>query len=85
MNTMTTVKAREHFSEFVNRTAYGKERVILTRRGKSIAVLVPLEDLKLLETAEDLLDVQDAQAALKEIEKHSAASLEKFKSELKRL
>lgn len=82
MNAMTTVEAREHFSEFVNRTAYGKERVVLTRRGKNIAVLIPLEDLRLLEEIEDQLDVRDAKAALKEIKTHGTLSLEKFKDEL---
>lgn len=82
MNVMTTVEAREHFSEFINRTAYGKERVVLTRRGKDIAVLVPLEDLKLLEELEDYLDLHDAREALKEAKKKGTKSLEKIKAEL---
>ena len=66
MATLSTVKAREGFSETVNRSAYGKERIILTRRGKGIAAVVPIEDLELLERLEDEIDVREARKALKE-------------------
>jgi prevent-host-death family protein len=36
----------------VNRVAFGKERVLLKRRGKDLAVLVPVEDAKRLEELE---------------------------------
>lgn len=45
---MTTVEARENFSELINQAAYGKERVLLTRRGKELVAIVPLSDLKTL-------------------------------------
>jgi prevent-host-death family protein len=32
----------------MNRAAYGKEQVILTRRGRPFVALVPLEDIELL-------------------------------------
>lgn len=66
MATMRTVDAREHFSEVVNRAAYGKERVGLLRHGKQVAVVVPVEDLALLQRLEDRLDLADARAALAE-------------------
>ncbi len=75
MNTINTVKARAHFSELVNRTAYGKERIIISRRGKDLMVLIPLEDLRLIELAEDLIDVKDAEIALKEYEKGQVVPL----------
>ena len=49
----------------VNRVAYGKERVILSRRGRDLAAIVPLEDVELLEALEDRLDLDAARAALK--------------------
>ena len=85
MNTITTVDAREHFSELINRTSYGKERVLLTRRGKGVAVLIPLEDLRLLEEMEDQLDLLDAKKALREAKEEGTISLDKFKKELKNL
>lgn len=48
---MTTVEARENFSDLINKAAYGNERVILTRRGKALAAVIPLNDLDSLDTA----------------------------------
>ncbi len=49
MLTMSTVEARENFSEMVNLAAYGQNRVMLTRRGKPLAVVVPIQELEALE------------------------------------
>ena len=65
-DTMTTVEAREHFSDLINRAAYGKARVVLTRRGKALVAVVPVEDVALLQELENRLDVEAARAALKE-------------------
>jgi prevent-host-death family protein len=82
MNTITTVDAREHLSEIINRTAYGKERIVLSRRGKELLVLIPMEDLKLIELAEDLIDLRDAKEALKEYEEGRVISLEEIEKRL---
>jgi prevent-host-death family protein len=66
MSTLSTVKARDHFSELINRAAYGKERVVLTRRGKELVAIVPLEDLRFLEDLEDAIDLEEARQALRE-------------------
>lgn len=79
---ITTVEAREHFSEVINRSAYGKERIILTRRGKDLVAVIPLEDLLLLEELEDRLDLHDAKLALAEAKEKGTLSLEAFKDEL---
>lgn len=84
MAMMTTVEAREHFSELINRTAYGKERVVLTRRGKNLVAIVPLEDLQMLEEIEDQIDLHDARLALKEARKKGSVSLKSFKDELEK-
>ncbi|MGH2353597.1 MAG: type II toxin-antitoxin system Phd/YefM family antitoxin [Chloroflexota bacterium] len=39
-------QVKRDISELVNRVAYGKERVVLTSRGKPKAALVSMEDLK---------------------------------------
>lgn len=69
MTTVTTVKAREAFSEILNRSAYGKERIILTRRGKGVAAIVPLEDLAIVEAAEDRQDAEEVRRRVKEWER----------------
>lgn len=51
-------KARQGFADTINRAAYGKERVVV-RRGKDIAAVVPIDDLRLLEKLEDRIDLAD--------------------------
>jgi len=76
-------KAREGFSDTINRVAFGKERVVLRRRGKEVAALVPMDDLRLLEDLEDRIDLADARAALAETKKKGAKSLDTILKELK--
>ena len=47
--TITTVDARENFSELVNHAAYGNKRIVLTRRGKPLCVVISLSDYRKLE------------------------------------
>ena len=82
MTTLSTVKARENFSDLVNRSAYGKERVVLTRRGKGVAAVVPIEDLNLLEAIEDRLDLEDIEKALADPENRRAIPWDKVKKDL---
>ena len=64
--TITTADARKNFADIVNSVAYGKEPVILTRRGQEIAALVSIEELQLLQKIEDHIDIEDAKKALDE-------------------
>ncbi len=66
MTHMSVTKARGDFAEIVNRVAYGHERIVITRRGKDIAAVVPAEDMDLLEKLEDQMDIEAAEKALKE-------------------
>ena len=63
-----TSRAREEFADTIKRVIHGRERIILRRRGKNIAALVPLEDLALLEEMEDRVDVQKSEKILAEME-----------------
>ena len=68
VSTITTVDARNQFSDVLNRAAYGREHVVLTRRGKPIAAVVSYEDLQILERAieelEDQIDLEEATRVL---------------------
>ena len=66
INKITTADARKKFSNIINRVAFGKESFVLTRRGKPIAALVSLKELKLLQEIEDQIDIEDAWEAKKE-------------------
>ena len=46
-------EARDNLAELISRAAYGKERIILTRRGKSLAAIVSMEDLRRLKKLDD--------------------------------
>ena len=60
MSEFTTGEARGRFAEVVNRAAYAKDRIILTRRGKQIAAVVPIEDLEVLQSVEVQGRLRDA-------------------------
>ena len=66
MTKISTAEARNQFAEVINRASFGKERFVLTRRGKELAAIVPVEDLALLEELEDQMDIEAAKAALAE-------------------
>lgn len=82
MARVSTAEARDHFSELLNRTAFGKERIVVTRRGKNLIALIPLEDLALLEELEDRIDLEEARKALEEAEKEGTEAWEDVKAEL---
>lgn len=82
MSKMSAVEAREHFSEVINRAAYAKERVVLTRRGKELVAVVPIEDVEVLQELEDRIDIEQARAVLKETKKKGTVPWEKLKVEL---
>lgn len=53
MSNISISDLRNDLSTTVNRVAFKGERIILERQGKQVAVLVPVEDLELLEELED--------------------------------
>jgi prevent-host-death family protein len=79
MTRLNVSKAREEFPDVVNRAAYGKERTIVSRRGKDLAAVIPIEDLRLLERLAreemDRIDIEDARAALAEAEEKGTIPL----------
>jgi len=66
INTVSTAEARKKLAEIVNKVAYGKEPVILTRRGEEIVTLISMEEFELLQLIEDHIDIEDARKALEE-------------------
>lgn len=64
---VTTADARKNLADIVNSVAYGKDTVVLTRRGKELAALISIEDLKLLQQLEDQQDIKDAWKAKEEL------------------
>jgi len=67
MPRMTMTAARRELPEAVNKLVYGNgEPIVLSRRGKDLAAIVPIEDLRLIEELEDRMLSEKAKKALKE-------------------
>ena len=76
---INTTDAKEEFAELVNRVSHHKERIILTRRDKEIAAIVPFEDLLLIQTSQDKRDLNEAMESLKEARKQGTDTLDDLK------
>lgn len=46
MTQVSVAEVKQHLADLLGRVAYGKEQVTITRRGKPMAVLVPLDQAK---------------------------------------
>ena len=79
---ITTVAARQNFSDLINRVAYGKDRVLLTRRNRPVAAIVPIEDIELIEEVEDREDLKAARAAIRDIKRNGTIPWTRIKKEL---
>ena len=74
----TTSTARAQFADLVNRAEYAGERTVVHRRKKPVAVIVPVEDLELIERYEDELDLR----LVKKVRREKTIPWEKVKKEL---
>ncbi len=84
MTSLSTAEARGRFADVINRAAYGKERVVLTRRGQELVAVIPIEDLQFLQEMEDRLDIEAAMAALAEVEEKGTIPWEQIEAEIGR-
>jgi prevent-host-death family protein len=57
-------KVKSDFSKYLNQAAYGKERVVITSRGKPKAILVGVEEMKRLEALEKTMMPVDSPLSL---------------------
>jgi len=87
MTRLSAGKARESFADVLNRVANRRERIILNTRGKDIAVLISIEDMrlfeKLIENIEDHLDIKAAKQAWIEQGDEPPASWKEVKARLR--
>ncbi|RLE30262.1 MAG: prevent-host-death family protein [Acidobacteria bacterium] len=81
MDNLNTTEARENLAEILNRVAYAKDRVRITRHGKEVAAVVPIEDLERIEMMENENDVRAAGEALVEAREKGTVPWEKIKKE----
>ena len=79
---ISTIEAKEEFSDLINRVTQNKERIILTRRDKEIAAIISYEDLQLLLEKENARDLQEATESLREARAVGTTSLDELKEDL---
>jgi prevent-host-death family protein len=64
MSTVSVSQLKDHLSEYLNRVAFGRERVIVASRGKPKAAIISISELELLE------ELENAQAAREGLAEH---------------
>jgi prevent-host-death family protein len=79
---VTVADARSDLAELLNRVAYGKERLVITRHGRELAALVPIEDLQLVNRLRRFVARKDVARALAELDAGKAPSWEQLREEL---
>ncbi len=83
VKTVSSADARKTFSDLLSETGFGGRRIVVTRKGKAIAAMVPIEDLEAIQTFEDQKDVEEAERILSDKESEFIP-WEKAKEELMR-
>jgi prevent-host-death family protein len=63
---MPVTRARRTLSDVVSHVAFGGERVVLSRNGRDLAAIVPMDLYRLVELEEDRLDVAEMRRAKRE-------------------
>ena len=66
MTGISATEARANFQELINRAEYKGERIVIHRHGKAVAAIIGLDDLRLLEAAEDAIDSEALRHAIEE-------------------
>lgn len=77
---------RDQQADILNQVAFAGAHYVVTRHGKEAAVLISVDEFRLLqetmEVLEDAADVADAQQALKEVKRKGAKPLKRLAEEL---
>lgn len=79
---VSVADARSDLAELLNRVAYGKERLVITRHGRELAAIVPMEDLHLANRLRRFVARKDVARALAELDAGKAASWDELRQEL---
>ena len=79
---ISVADARSDLADLLNRVAYGKERLVITRHGRELAALVPVEDLQLASRLRRFVARKDVARALSELDAGKAPSWDELRREL---
>ena len=81
MNAVTIASVRKSLAALIDEVQYRKERVIITRRDKPVAALVPVDDAAFLDELEDRLDLADALDAIEDYDANGGVNLERLETD----
>ncbi|WP_366180258.1 type II toxin-antitoxin system Phd/YefM family antitoxin [Actinomyces timonensis] len=83
MNDVSITEARSRLADVIDDARVRHTPVFLTRRGRRVAAVIDAQDLeRLTQAAEDLADIEAAQAARAEIAENGAVPWDEVKAEL---
>lgn len=83
MNDVSVTDARSRLADVIDDARVRHTPVFLTRRGRRVAAVIDAEDLeRLTEAAEDLADIEAAEAARAEIAANGTVPWDEVKAEL---
>ncbi len=68
VKTINSANARKSFSDLLNESGFGGKRIVVTRKGKAVAAVVPIQDLEAIQALEDHKDVTEAKRILSDPE-----------------
>ena len=66
MTRIPVTRARRTLYDVVSHVAFGGDRVVLSRNGRDLAAIVPMELYRMMELEEDRLDVAEMRRAKRE-------------------
>ena len=82
-NAISIKEFRDNIADTLNRVHYAGDRILLERRGKKIAAIIPVETLEFLEELEDRIDNKLADKAIAEAKKEGFIDWEDLKKALR--
>jgi len=80
-DTLSLAAVKDRFSEIVDRVNKQHDRVIVTRNGVPVVVVVSVEELESLEETLEILSDRDTVAALRESDQQIAEGLDEVITE----
>ena len=80
-DTLSLAAVKDRFSEIVDRVNKRHDRVIVTRNGVPVVVVVSVEELESLEETLEILSDRDTVAALRESDQQIAEGLDEVITE----
>jgi prevent-host-death family protein len=82
MSLISTAETRKRLADLLNRTAYGKERFVVTRHGKQFVAIVPVEDFSLLKKLRAALKRREVREALDQVARDGGIKWDDIKRDL---